>query len=94
MRMIFVALMGLVLVASPAQVRAAADATAPANAEAAQVTDDAEHPVEAAEEHQGLPQLNVHTYPSQIFWLAMMFVVLYVSFSRAILPMIGGVVAT
>lgn len=41
----------------------------------------------------GLPQLNVATYPSQIFWLLVMFSVLYLTFSKSILPAIGGVVA-
>lgn len=43
-------------------------------------------------EHKGLPQLNIHTYPSQIFWLLIMFAVLYVAFSKSILPSIGSVV--
>ncbi len=40
----------------------------------------------------GLPQLQVHTYPSQIFWLLVTFAFLYVAFSKSILPMIGSVV--
>ncbi len=57
-------------------------------------TPEAENPVEAAEDHGGggLPQLNIATYPSQIFWLLVMFTVLYVTFSKKILPTIGGVV--
>lgn len=45
-----------------------------------------------AEEEQGghapagLPQLDASTYPSQLFWLAVMFVVLYGIFSRWTLP--------
>lgn len=48
----------------------------------------------AGESHEsgGLPQLKVETYPSQIFWLLVMFFVLYFSFSRKILPGIGAVV--
>ena len=57
-------------------------------------TPEAENPVQAAEEHGqgGLPQLNIGTYPSQIFWLLVMFAVLYITFSKKILPTIGGVV--
>lgn len=47
---------------------------------------------EAGHESGGLPQLNIGTYPSQIFWLMVMFAVLYVAFSKSILPSIGGVV--
>lgn len=54
---------------------------------------DAEHAA-PAEEHAkgGLPQLNIGTYPSQIFWLMVMFVVLYAAFSKSVLPAIGSVV--
>lgn len=52
-----------------------------------------EHGTAAAEhESGGLPQLNVSTYPSQIFWLLVMFFVLYNVFSKSILPTIGNVV--
>lgn len=44
------------------------------------------------EEKGGLPQLNIATYPSQIFWLLVMFAVLYTTFSKNILPTIGNVV--
>lgn len=50
---------------------------------------DAEH---AKGEKGGLPQLNIATYPSQIFWLAVMFVVLYTAFSKGVLPTIASVV--
>lgn len=45
------------------------------------------------EEHheEGLPQLNFGTYPSQIFWLAVFFTVLYLLFSRKTLPEISNV---
>ncbi len=57
-------------------------------------TAEAENPVHAAEEHGegGLPQLNIATYPSQMFWLLVMFAVLYTAFSKSVLPMIGNVV--
>lgn len=38
----------------------------------------------------GLPQLDPSNYPSQIFWLAIMFVVLYFIFSRRVLPVISS----
>jgi F-type H+-transporting ATPase subunit b len=45
-----------------------------------------------SEEHRkGLPQFDPTWYPSQLFWLAVCFVVLYVIFSKATLPAIGGV---
>jgi F-type H+-transporting ATPase subunit b len=47
---------------------------------------------EHGESEGGLPQLNVATYPSQIFWLLVMFTVLYTVFSKSILPTIGSVV--
>lgn len=60
----------------------------------AAATPEAEDPAHAAETHGegGLPQLNIGTYPSQIFWLLVMFAVLYISFSKKVLPTIGGVV--
>lgn len=60
----------------------------------AMATGEAEAPHEASADHGegGLPQLNIATYPSQIFWLLVMFVVLYTAFSKSILPAIGGVV--
>ena len=39
----------------------------------------------------GLPQLDVHTYPTQIFWLAVTFVVLYLIMSKVALPRIAEV---
>lgn len=43
-------------------------------------------------ESGGLPQLDVSTYPSQIFWLVVSFAVLYFAFSQKVLPSIGRVV--
>lgn len=71
------------------------EATSPEDvAGPAAATPEAENPAHAAETHGegGLPQLNVHTYPSQIFWLLISFVVLYTAFSKSVLPTIGGVV--
>ncbi|MCB9989080.1 MAG: hypothetical protein H6868_07085 [Rhodospirillales bacterium] len=39
----------------------------------------------------GMPQFDVTTYPSQIFWLTVTFLILYVFFSSRILPDISGV---
>ena len=71
------------------------DATIPTDAAGpAAATPEAQDPVHAAETHGegGLPQLNIATYPSQIFWLLVMFAVLYLAFSKSVLPKIGGVV--
>jgi len=46
------------------------------------------------EKEGGLPQLKIETYPSQIFWLLLAFAVMYIAFSRSILPAIGGVIET
>jgi F-type H+-transporting ATPase subunit b len=57
---------------------------------------DAGHGVDAAHgaphESAGLPQLDVSTYPGQIFWLAVTFAILYFYFSRKALPEISGVI--
>lgn len=42
------------------------------------------------ESSAGLPQLDVSTYPSQIFWLAVTFAVLYMIFSKKTLPEISS----
>ncbi len=88
----------LTLAFTPVQAYSAADATAPAE-EVTVPAVDAEHAAEAGHEGDaahgesgGLPQLKVETYASQIFWLAVMFVVLYTTFSFKILPSIGSVV--
>jgi F-type H+-transporting ATPase subunit b len=39
----------------------------------------------------GLPQLDVHSYPTQIFWLIVAFVVLYAIMSKVALPKIAEV---
>lgn len=45
-------------------------------------------------EHEsgGLPQFDPSSFPSQIFWLVVMFAVLYTVFSRINLPRIAGVI--
>lgn len=40
----------------------------------------------------GLPQLDIATYPSQLFWLLIFFVGLYVIFAKAILPVISATI--
>ena len=40
----------------------------------------------------GLPQLNIETYPSQIFWLFVFFAILYLVFARNILPVISSTI--
>jgi len=45
----------------------------------------------AKQESGGLPQLNVETFPSQIFWLIVALAVLYLLMSRIALPRIASV---
>lgn len=45
--------------------------------------------VHQAHEGGGLPQFNPDTWASQIFWLAISFAILYVFFSKFILPSLG-----
>lgn len=42
----------------------------------------------------GLPQFDPSSWPSQIFWLAICFIILYVVFSRVTLPRLSGVIET
>lgn len=44
-----------------------------------------------AAEGGGLPQLNTHTFPTQIFWALVFFALIYVLMSRVALPKIGAV---
>lgn len=52
--------------------------------------------VEAAAAHSsgGLPQFDFTSWPSQIFWLVVFFIVLYTIFSKAVLPAIGNTMET
>ncbi len=49
------------------------------------------HDIEHAEAGGGLPQFNIDTFPTQLFWLAITFVVMYAVFSSRILPDISGI---
>lgn len=40
-----------------------------------------------------MPQLDVSTFPTQLFWLAIMFIALYVAMSWLGLPRVGGIIA-
>lgn len=40
----------------------------------------------------GLPQLDLASFPSQIFWLVVALVVLYLMFTRVVLPRLGGII--
>lgn len=52
---------------------------------------DAGHDVAHAESSGGLPQFDVTTFPTQLFWLAITFVIMYAVFSSKILPDISGI---
>ena len=43
----------------------------------------------AAAHAAGMPQFDVNTFPSQIFWLIVSFIILYVLMSQIVLPRIG-----
>lgn len=45
----------------------------------------------AAEDKGGLPQLDVATFPTQIFWLIVSFVILYMFMARVVVPRIADV---
>lgn len=45
-----------------------------------------------AGESSGLPQLDPSSFPSQLFWLGIMFTVMYIAFERRILPTISSVI--
>ncbi len=48
---------------------------------------------EAPAEHHAFPPFEAQHYPSQLFWLALSFILLYVLMSRVALPRIGGILA-
>jgi F-type H+-transporting ATPase subunit b len=47
----------------------------------------------APEGHKGLPQMDTSTFPSQIFWLAVTFGLLFIVLSRVTLPRIAGAIS-
>ena len=49
--------------------------------------------VPASEHGAGFPPFNSHTFASQLLWLALLFVALYVLMSRVALPRIGSIIA-
>ena len=49
-------------------------------------------PAEAAGK-AGMPQLDIATFPNQIFWLAVMLAITYLLLSRVVLPRIAGILA-
>jgi F-type H+-transporting ATPase subunit b len=51
-----------------------------------------EHAGDAHGAKPGLPQLDISTFASQLFWLLISFVILYVVISRVAAPKIGGVI--
>lgn len=56
-------------------------------------TEAAGHAAEAVEHTSGgMPQLDFSTFPSQIFWLAIAFVLLYLALDRFLIPRIGGAI--
>ena len=48
---------------------------------------------EAPAEHHEFPPFVTHHFPSQVLWLVLTFVLLYVLMSRVALPRIGGILA-
>jgi len=48
---------------------------------------------EAPAEHGGFPPFQSQHFPSQLFWLALTFILLYVLMSRVALPRIGAIFA-
>lgn len=74
-------------VAQPDTTPEAAEAAEEAHAEAAAGHD-------AHEASPGFPQLNISTYPSQVFWLFVSFILLYVLMSKLALPRVASVIDT
>jgi len=48
---------------------------------------------EAPEGHGGFPPFQAQHFPSQLFWLTLTFILLYVLMSRIALPRIGAIIA-
>ena len=48
---------------------------------------------EAASQGGGLPQFDLAQWPGQIVWILLIFLVLYILFSRVFVPRVGGTIA-
>ena len=53
----------------------------------------ADHVAEAVESAGGMPQLDISTFPNQIFWLAVSLVLIYLILSRIVLPRVESVLS-
>lgn len=82
----------LVLATASEEAASSNDDAVESDGDAAHEADEAAHADVEHAEAGGLPQLNVGTYPSQIFWLVLSFAILYTAFSKKVLPGIGSVV--
>lgn len=69
-----------------------ADAAPEHGAPAEELHTGTEQPGDAHGAKPGLPQLDISTFASQIFWLLISFVILYTVISRVAAPKIGGVI--
>ena len=85
----------LLLLASPFVAHAQEQESAPEQAMSHAVNEavDEELINHQEEGHKGgLPQFNVATWPSQVFWLLVTFLFLYVFYAKAILPSLSGTI--
>jgi F-type H+-transporting ATPase subunit b len=60
-------------------------------AENAKQNESVEH-IPAGEHGKGFPPFDAHTFPSQLLWLALTFVALYLLMSRVALPRVGSII--
>jgi len=44
--------------------------------------------------HKAFPPFDTHTFPSQLFWLAICFIAIYVMTARLVRPRVGGIIAS
>src|SRR5215468_11681227 len=47
--------------------------------------------IPGSERGQGFPPFDAHTFPSQLLWLALTFIALYLLMSRVALPRVGSI---